>query len=144
MSLGAVAHPNPQTARRQAQFPIKWQHGCSTRCCYLKTAANLTESMGVRSVRAEPFDVLRTGFVEAFCYRKNPFGRLRANGLINNPGLKLFQGLSGSKPYPGRSNDRSTARSLIHRNKSSHIWRISASSGVRVALGSSTVTTGTP
>jgi hypothetical protein len=43
-------------------------------------------SIGVRSVRAEPFDVLRTGFVEAFSYRKNPFDRLRANGLINNPG----------------------------------------------------------
>jgi hypothetical protein len=44
-------------------------------------------SIGVKSVRAEPFDVLRTGFVEAFSYRKNPFDRLRANGLINNPGL---------------------------------------------------------
>ncbi len=43
-------------------------------------------SIGVRSVRAEPFDMLRTGFVEAFSYRKNPFDRLRANGLINNPG----------------------------------------------------------
>jgi hypothetical protein len=46
-------------------------------------------SIGVGSVRAEPFDVLRTGFVEAFSYRKKPFDRLRANGLINNPGLML-------------------------------------------------------
>jgi hypothetical protein len=29
--------------------------------------------------------VLRTGFVKAFSYRQNPFDRLRANGLINNP-----------------------------------------------------------
>jgi hypothetical protein len=40
-------------------------------------------SIGVRSFRAEPFGVLRTGFVEAFSYCKNPFDRLRANGLIN-------------------------------------------------------------
>jgi hypothetical protein len=42
-------------------------------------------SIGVRSVRAEPFDVLTPGFVEAFSCRKKPFDRLRANGLINNP-----------------------------------------------------------
>ena len=38
---------------------------------------------------------------------------------------------------------RSPARSLIHLSRSSHIRCISASSGVRVELGSATVTAGT-
>ena len=34
-------------------------------------------------------------------------------------------------------------RSAVQRTRSSHIWRISASCGVRKALGNSMVTTGT-
>ena len=51
----------------------------------------------------------------------------------------------GAQSKPGDQRALSpVSLAAVQRSRSSHIWRVSASSGVRKAFGSSMVTTGTP
>lgn len=66
-------------------------------------------------------------------------GERRSCRLVRQLVLRaVFTGSTSGAASSGRS------RSPIQRCMSIHIWRISASSGVRSALGNSTVTTGMP